>query len=162
MRLLTAEAAASTQRTTDNGQLTTTPLGVPVKLVPSITPVNGNRPTFTLATIDPATATLVDFTVMEASNLTGIDTTWAPEYTYSSAYHEPAFDSASLSTLIQHFAADPSAKSDTSQAYLRNYFPGDVSAVLQFAWPQYACAFNHDSGAAFAGCACKPPTPGAP
>jgi len=162
MRLLTAEAAASTQRTTDNGQLTTTPLGVPVKLVPSITPVNGNRPTFTLATIDPATANLTDFTVMEASNLTGIDPTWAPEYTYSTAYREPAFDSASLGSLIQGFAADPSARSAASQAYLRNYFPGDVSALLQLAWPQYTCAMSHDSGAAFTACACKPPTPGAP
>jgi sphingomyelin phosphodiesterase acid-like 3 len=162
MRLLTPETAAITQPTTDIGQRTTTPLGVPVKLVPSITPVNGNRPTFTLATIDPSTATLTDFTVMEASNLTGIDTTWAPEYTYSAAYQEPAFDSASLTTLITGFAADPSAKSTASQAYLRNYFPGDASALLQFAWPQYTCAMGHDSGAAFAACACKPSTPGAP
>jgi sphingomyelin phosphodiesterase acid-like 3 len=158
MRLLTPEP---TPPTTNNRQQTT-PLGAPVKLVPSITPVNGNRPTFTLATIDPATSTLADFTVMEASNLTGIDTTWAPEYTYSTAYQEPAFDSASLGNLIQGFAADPSAKSPASQAYLRNYFPGDASALLQFAWPQYTCAMSHDSGAAFAACACKPSTPGAP
>jgi sphingomyelin phosphodiesterase acid-like 3 len=131
-----------------------TPTGVPVKIVPSITPVNGNRPTFTLASIDPATANLADFTVIEASNLTGDGTTWSPEYTYSTAYHQPAFDATSVSNLLQGFAADPGAKSAESQAYLRSYFPGDVSALIQFAWPQYTCAMTHDSGASFAACAC--------
>jgi sphingomyelin phosphodiesterase acid-like 3 len=128
--------------------------GVPLKIVASITPVNGNRPTFTLASINPATATLVDYTVIEASNLTGVDATWAPEYTYSTAYGEPAFDSASVATLITGFQSDPAAKSSASQAYLRNYFPGDISAVIQFAWPQYACSMDHDSGASFSACAC--------
>ena len=151
MRLLTTEASSGPAATE---KAATSRAGVPVTIVSSITPVNGNRPTFTLAAIDPATASLADFTVIEASNLTGVDTTWSPEYTYSTAYHEPAFDSASLSSLIQGFAADPGAKSAESQSYLRNYFPGDVSAIIQFAWPQYTCAMNHDSGAGFAACAC--------
>ena len=128
--------------------------GVPLKIFASITPVNGNRPTFTLASIDPATATLVDYTVVVASNLTGIATTWSPEYTYSAAYHQPAFDSAALTTLIAAFQSDPTAESPASQAYLRNYFPGDISSIIQFAWPQYACAMNHDSAPGFAQCAC--------
>ena len=137
---------------------TTTPhskaIGVPLKIVASITPVNGNRPTFTLASIDAATATLVDYTVIMASNLTGVDTTWAPEYTYSATYREPAFDAASLANLVGEFQADPSAKSSASQAYLKDYFPGDISSVIKFAWPQYACSMDHDSGASFSACAC--------
>jgi sphingomyelin phosphodiesterase acid-like 3 len=129
-------------------------LGVPLKVVPSITPINGNRPTFTLAKVDPATASLVDYTVVMASNLTGIDATWAPEYTYSTTYHQPAFDAYSLTNLIPALQADPSAKSAASKAYLRAYFPGDLSLILQLAWPQYACTLNHDSAAAFAACAC--------
>jgi sphingomyelin phosphodiesterase acid-like 3 len=128
--------------------------GVPLKIVSSITPVNGNRPTFTLASIDPSTATLVDYTVMMASNLTGIDTTWSPEYTYSATYHQPAFDSASLGTLMTGFQADSTAQTPASEAYLRNYFPGDASAVIKFAWPQYACSLDHDSAADFTGCVC--------
>jgi len=129
-------------------------LGVPLKIVPSITPVNGNRPTFTLASVDPATALLADYTVVMASNLTGIDAIWAPEYTYSTAYHQPAFDAPSLTNLIPALQADPSAKTAASQTYLRSYFPGDMSLILQLAWPQYACSLNHDSAAAFAACAC--------
>lgn len=158
MRLLIPDVSAPTGTETTAASH----VGVPVKIVPSITPVNGNVPTFTLATIDPTTATLADFTVIEASNLTGIDATWSPEYTYSTAYHQPAFDSAALSSLFQGFSADPAAKSDASQAYLRNYFPGDVSAVIQFAWPQYTCAITHGSAAAFAACACASLTPSTP
>jgi len=158
MKLLTTESAvasADTLHLASEMSETGRP-GVPVKIVASITPVNGNRPTFTLATVDPATATLVDYTVVMASNLTGVAATWSPEYTYSTTYHQPAFDSAALSTLITGFQADPAAKSPASHAYLHNYFPGDISAVIQFAWPQYACSMNHDSAADFATCVCAP------
>ena len=127
---------------------------VPVKVVASITPVNGNRPTFTLASIDPATAALVDYTVIIASNSTGLAATWSSEYTYSAAYHQPAFDAPALASLITGFQADPAAKSPASQAYLRDYFPGDLSSLLQLAWPQYACSMDHDSGQSFTACAC--------
>jgi len=149
MRLITPEPADSGRAASSSS-----PIGVPLKIVASITPINGNRPTFTIASIDPATATLVDYKVIVASNVTGVDATWSPEYTYSTAYGEPAFDSASLVSLIAGFQADPSAQSASSQAYLRNYFPGDLSAVIQLVWPQYACSMNHDSAANFSACAC--------
>ncbi|MGA2437406.1 MAG: metallophosphoesterase [Acidobacteriaceae bacterium] len=128
--------------------------GVPVKIVASITPINGNRPTFTLASIDPASATLVDYTVFMASNLTGVAAKWVPEYTYSTTYHKRAFDALALIQLIGSFQADPAAKSPASQATLRNYFPGDISRAIQFAWPQYACSLDHDSARSFSDCAC--------
>jgi sphingomyelin phosphodiesterase acid-like 3 len=160
MRLLTPsrDGLAGTEETpaAPDGKRPPAPIsgGVPLKIVASITPVNGNRPTFTLATIDPSTATLVDYTVVMASNLTGIDTAWSPEYTYSTSYHRPAFDPASLSTLVTGFQADPTGQTPASQAYLRNYFPGDASSLIKFAWPQYACSLNHDSAADFTGCVC--------
>jgi sphingomyelin phosphodiesterase acid-like 3 len=155
IHLLTREPARAIAgpETKDTSGLDLT--GVPIKTVASITPVNGNRPTFTLARIDPGSATLIDYTVMMASNLTGVATTWEPEYTYSAAYGESAFDGASLAQLIGGFGADPGAKMAPSQAYLRNYFPGDLSSVIKFAWPQYACSMDHDSAESFAACACK-------
>lgn len=149
MRLLLPEP------TTDNGQQSTSPLGVPLKIVASITPLNGNHPSFTLAKIDPATANLADYTVVMASDTVGdAATTWAPSYTYSAAYHQPAFDSAALQTLISTFQADASSTTSATQAYLANYSPGAPSAILQLAWPQYTCTLNHDSAAAFTACAC--------
>lgn len=133
---------------------TATATGVPVKLTASITPGNGNLPTFTLAIIDPQTADLKDFTVYEASNATGLNARWTPEYTFSSAYQQPAFDAAALGALITGFQADRSAKAPASQTYLRNYFPGDTSTLLQFAWHEYTCGMNHTSPESFAACIC--------
>lgn len=125
----------------------------PVKVVASITPVNGNNPSFTLAKIDPASATLLDYTVVEASNQTGIAARWSPEYTYSTAYHQPAFNSAGLTRLILDFRKDSAGATPASRNYIASYSPnGPSTALLVLAWPQYVCSM--DSSVDFAGCAC--------
>lgn len=128
--------------------------GVPVKLTGSITPLHGNLPTFTLAMVDPVTADLKDFTVYRASNATGIAANWSPEYTYSTTFHQTAFDGSALRTLISGLQADPAAQSEASQAYLRNYIPGDLSDLLQLVWPEYTCSMDHTSPESFAACIC--------
>ena len=162
MRLIAPESGRAGANPGSASIPSQTALGVPLKVVASITPVNGNRPTFTLAAIDPATATLVDYTVIMASNLTGAATTWSPEYTYSTAYHQPTFTPAALTDLIAGFQQDPSAKAAASQVYLRSYFPGDRSSLLQLVWPQYACSLNHDSASSFAACVCAASLTSAP
>jgi sphingomyelin phosphodiesterase acid-like 3 len=130
-------------------------IGVPVKVVPSITPINGNRPTFTLARINPATATLTDYTVMIASSRDGTDATWSPEYTFSSTYHKHSYDAASVAALTAAFRADEAAATPASQAYLRQYGPGEPSTLLQFAWAPYTCSMTYNSAKAVASCACS-------
>ncbi len=130
---------------------------VPIKMVASISPVNGNLPTFTLAHIDPATATLVNYQVISASNLTGVDAIWSPQYTFTEAHHQPTFSPAPLAELLHLFSADPDAKTDSSQAYIRNYFPGDRSALIKPLWPQYTCSLAHYTAQAFTACACAQP-----
>jgi len=156
LRLFAPEVATSDERLAGDPSPPASP-GVPLKIIASLTPVHGNHPTFTLARVNPATATLADYTVFEASNLTGIATAWSAEYTYSSAYHQPAFNAAAASTLISKFQSDPSAQTSSSQAYLRNYFPGagTLAIMLQAVWPQYTCSMAHDSAAAFTACACS-------
>ena len=129
--------------------------GVPVKVVASISAVNGNNPSFTLASIDPATATLRDYTVIEASNLTGIDATWTRQYSYAEDFAEPDFSPASLTDLIGKFRADPAAATAPSLAYLRHHSsPGAAADLLKSFWPVYVCAMDHDSAQSFAACAC--------
>jgi hypothetical protein len=94
---------------------------------------------------------------MASGPIGGASTKWAPEYTYSATYHKPAFDAPAVAALITGFQADPAAQSAASRAYLRNYFPGDISSIIQFAWPQYACSMDHDSGKSFAACVCPAP-----
>jgi len=131
--------------------------GVAVKIVPSISPVFAELPSFTLAAIDPHTAALDDYTVIMASNSTGVDTTWAKSYSFSEAYHLPAFTPATIAPLIAGMQADRAAETPASQTYIReyrHYFFADGSIPLQSVWPQLACAMSNISDAAFTRCAC--------
>jgi sphingomyelin phosphodiesterase acid-like 3 len=146
MRLLASENGTKSPESTIPG--------VALKGVASITPINGNRPSFTLASIDATSATLMDYSVFMASNSTGVGTTWSKEYTYSTTYHKPAYDAVAVKQLMGDFENDPGAKAAASQAYIRNFFPGDLSPILQLAWPQYACSLDHYSAAGYSACAC--------
>ena len=131
--------------------------GVPVKILPSISPVFAGLPSFTLAQINSRTAALNDYTVVLASNPTGIDTTWAPSYTFSTAYHASSFTPGQLAPLITGFEADRNGSSAASQTYMReyrHYFFDDSSTPLPSVWPQLSCAIDHISAAAFTSCAC--------
>jgi sphingomyelin phosphodiesterase acid-like 3 len=127
---------------------------VPVKLVSSISPVDGNNSSITVAQVDPHTGTMVDYRVIAASNQTGVDTTWSEEYDYANAYGEPAFTDTVLATLIGEFRADTGAKSPFSQAYLHNYFVGDRSSELAPYWPIATCGLINMSADSFRACAC--------
>jgi sphingomyelin phosphodiesterase acid-like 3 len=130
--------------------------GVAVKLVASISPINGNSPSFTVARIEPATAVMVDYKVFEASNSTGVDAQWAREYDFADAFHEPEFSAAALGKLIAKFAADPEVQTDASQSYIRNYYVRDVSAEIKAFWPQYSCALDNLTAESYRACVCSP------
>lgn len=144
LRLLEPEKPAAEER------------GVAVKMVSSISPVDGNNPSFTVARIEPRSATLKDYRVFVASNQTGVDATWTEEYDFAKAYHEPDFSAASVNKLIADFDADPTGQSPESQNFIQSYSPGHGLRELQAFWPQYLCALKHDDGAAFATCVCNP------
>lgn len=127
---------------------------VAAKMVPSISPVDGNTPSFTVATIDPAHAILVDYRVIAASNQTGADTQWTEEYDFAKTYHEPAFTAATVTSLIAGFKADSMAQSPASQNYLRNYMTGVDLRGLALLWPPYVCSLTNDTADAFKACVC--------
>ena len=127
---------------------------IALKMVPSISPVDGNNPAFTIATIDPTTATLRNYRVIAASTQTGVDTKWSEEYDYTRTYHRPAYTADDVKALADEFGADPDAKTKESQNYLRDYFVGDRSAVLSLVWPQYVCSLANMSADAYRSCRC--------
>jgi len=126
---------------------------IALKTVPSISPINGNNPSFTVAQVDPDTATLIDYRVIAAANQAGSGP-WTEEYDYARAYGEPSYSAASVDHLLARFAADSTAQSKTSQSYLRHYFVGGGASVLAPFWPQYVCTLTHHTAAAFNACAC--------
>jgi sphingomyelin phosphodiesterase acid-like 3 len=127
---------------------------VAVKMVSSISPINGNRPAFTVASVRAATAVMRDYRVFAASNQTGVDTTWSEEYDYAKEFRQPDFSAANLSLLVDQFKGDAAARSPVSQSYLSHYFVGGGARELQPFWPQYVCALDHDSANAYRACVC--------
>jgi sphingomyelin phosphodiesterase acid-like 3 len=127
---------------------------VPIKVVASISPVDGNIPSFTVARIDPAAAVLTDYDVVEASNQTGIDATWKTEYNYAATFKQNDFAPAALHHLIADFKADPKAANPASVAYIQNYFVGEMSRELNPFWPEYVCALDNYTAKDFAACVC--------
>jgi sphingomyelin phosphodiesterase acid-like 3 len=126
--------------------------GIATKLVASISPVDGNNPSFTVAQIDAATATLKDYRVIAASDNTG--TAWSEEYDFDQAYNEPAFTAANLGNLITGFKDDPGAKTSASQNYIRSYGTGMGAKELSLFWPLYVCSLTNNQAEPFRGCVC--------
>lgn len=125
-----------------------------IKVVSSISPVNGNDPSFTVVRVDAASAKMKDYAVFAASNQTGVNTSWSKEYDYAHAYHEAAFSPEALKKLVGEFHDDPDAKTKTSQAYIRSFFVGDSSSLIKPLWPQYVCGLTHHTAKGFVGCVC--------
>jgi sphingomyelin phosphodiesterase acid-like 3 len=139
---------------------------IPGKLVPSISPVNGNTPAFTLAQVSATTATLVDYTVYAATaNAEWTNATkWAAEYTFSAAYRLPDLSGASMEKLLDGFVADKAGSGELSSEYAKNFFVGDPmlgagkasfrAMAMKMVWPLYACSMTQTSAAGFKGCMC--------
>ncbi len=138
----------------EGGEPGSTGQEVAIKMVPSISPVDGNDPSFTVARIYPATAVLQDYEVTAASNHTGIAATWSTEYDFAKTFHETQFTPAALNTMIGEFAADGAAATLVSQQYIQHYFIGDRSAELKPFWPQYVCALANHTADGYAACVC--------
>lgn len=128
--------------------------GVPVKVVSSISPINGNAPSFTVAQVDEGTAELKDYRVIVATNATGIDTAWREEYDWRKTFHETEFSARSVSEEIAQFKADSGAAQDRSRDYIRNFFAGVENPLLGLVWPQYVCGLENDSAQNFKSCVC--------
>jgi sphingomyelin phosphodiesterase acid-like 3 len=131
--------------------------GVPVKLVPSISPINGNDPAFLVAQVAPQTATLKDYTAYAAANAQG--TGWAREYRYSETYGLPDFSAASVRQLTSDFIADRTGENETSRRYERYFLAGGgtfATLGLQRLWPAYSCSLREWGPEAFHRCMCPP------
>jgi sphingomyelin phosphodiesterase acid-like 3 len=143
VRLLIPEKASAEQK------------AVAVKMVASISPIDGNNPSFTLATIDPAHAILTDYRVIAASNQTGVDTKWTEEYDFAKTYHEPAFTAGTVGHLLAGFKTDSAAQTSASQHYLRYYMTGVDMRGLALIWHPYVCSLTNTTADVYRECVCS-------
>lgn len=130
---------------------------VPIKVVASVSPVDGNLPSFTLGSVDPASATLTDYAVFEASNKTGVGTTWSREYEFNAAYHQQGFTAASLSDLISRLRMDKAGTGTDSRAYQTHFLKGSKGKKLSSSWPGYVCSLDSFTDESFNACVCDHP-----
>jgi sphingomyelin phosphodiesterase acid-like 3 len=121
---------------------------VPGRLNPSISPWNGNFPSFTVAKVDPARAVLENFTVYRSSDKGGAGS-WDFEYTYFDAYKKNDYSAASLKALTDVFKTDTSSDGPVSKYQM--YYQS-TPATLN--WKAYLCAIS--SGTPDEYNACKP------
>jgi sphingomyelin phosphodiesterase acid-like 3 len=128
---------------------------VAIKMIPSISPINGNLPSFTIATVDPATAVLRDYRVIASSDSRG--TAWSQEYDFAAAYSKPDYSSATAANLISTFHADPTASTPSSEAYIRYYFVRNATLPIKVFWPQYTCALGNYTVESYRACVCDKP-----
>jgi sphingomyelin phosphodiesterase acid-like 3 len=130
--------------------------GVPVKGVASISPVNSNLPSITVARIDPKTAEMTDYAVYVSSNKSGVDAKWAREYSFDATFGQTRYSAAALGEIVAGFHADPTGAAEKSQAYEMFFDPGFPISPLLLGWPQYACGIDHATAAGFKACVCAP------
>jgi sphingomyelin phosphodiesterase acid-like 3 len=128
--------------------------GVPMKVAASISPVDGNTPSFTVSKVAPVTAVMTDYTVYTASNMTGVGTTWSKEYAFDETYSETSFSAKALDDLIGRFRADTSGTSAESLAYQTHFFKGHAPIPLGPFWQGYVCSLDHATGDGFKACVC--------
>ncbi len=127
---------------------------IPAKLIPSISPINGNTPAFTVAQLNPFSATMMDYSVYARGTESGL---WSHEYTYSKIYGMPDYSAASVKQLTRAIAADKTGDAEVSRKYEKWFFPGDAGLyglALHQIWPAYACATTENGGASFQECMC--------
>jgi sphingomyelin phosphodiesterase acid-like 3 len=130
-------------------------IAVPAKLVPSISPINGNDPSFMVAQVSPKTATIKDYEVYSASNGQGVG--WHREYRYSEVYHLPDFSANSVEQLTSQLIADKSGEDEISRTYERFFLSGGgtfAALGLQRLWPAYSCSLRERDPGAFHSCMC--------
>ncbi len=129
---------------------------VVAKLVASISPVNGNQPTFTVAKVDPHTATLLDYTVYMGDSAHPARP-FAEEYTFSKIYGLPDFSARSIDRLATEFAEHKNGDSPRIASYAHFAFPGDTgyhAAAIQLLWNNYTCILTEDRPETYRSCAC--------
>ncbi|GGH16585.1 hypothetical protein GCM10011586_38530 [Silvibacterium dinghuense] len=128
---------------------------VAIKMVPSISPVNGNTPAFTLVSVNASSATLEDYHVVMASNATGIDTRWSDEYDFADTYHVKDYTPEALEPLLDALSRDDRGQSEAAKSYIRNYYAGGKLPAVGLFWSEYRCSIENSSAKSYAACECQ-------
>ena len=127
---------------------------IAAKLVPSVSPVNGNTPSFVVGRVNSSTATLMNYSVFARGTASGV---WSEEYDFGKMYSMPDYSAASVKKITDALTADKSGDGEASRKYAKWFYPGDPGLYalgLHQIWPAYSCATAENGSAAFHDCMC--------
>jgi len=132
------------------------------RITPSVTPLYGNNPAFTVLLYSRADASVVDYATFYLANLAkvgpGVAPEWKLEYTFKDAYQAPGYDAASVAALAKRIASDDNVRA----SFMRHYAVGAAqSPITASNWSAFACAQTAIMPDAFQSCACPAPASGA-
>ena len=131
-------------------------VGVPVKLVGSVSPIDGNAPSLTVGEVDGATGALRDYVVYAAADKTGAGE-WKSDYSFDATYGVKEFSYPVVAGLVDGFMKDRAAGEPRSQAYIKEFFKGGMSP-LSLVWPQAVCGMKETTAAGYKSCSCAAPS----
>ncbi len=104
-----------------------------IRMAPSVTPYNGNRPSFTIFDYDIQNGRAKDYQVWTMNG------TWSQEYRFSTAYGYAAYDPSSLQALAQRLTPGSKLQTDFAKRYAGgNYTPAQNPGD----WPWFGCALT--------------------
>jgi len=125
----------------------------PIKIGPSVSPIFGNGPSFTVFTYDRASGAATDYAVhtIVPAAAGPMASSWKTEYSFSSAYKLPAYGARSLATLAGRIRAD-----SATRLMFGSFYTGQSGAnPMQGAnWLAYACAETALAASGYSACTC--------
>ncbi len=127
---------------------------VAVKIVPSISPVAGNTPSFLIAKIDPRTGDLLDYTQYLAP-ADGAAAPWEKQYSFVEQYNVNSFSARNLQALQNLFLSDPNGSSPLAIAYKERYTSRGTKYKIDPVWRSYRCLIGNQDAGGFLECACS-------
>ncbi len=126
-----------------------------MKIIPSVSPLDGNNPAFVQFTYDSTAGAISDATTWYLTNLPSATTAapgaWEAEYSFNATYGQRAMDSNGLAGAVNNILTQPGA-----QASFMRYFPSSNPAPLPAgsSFAPYGCAFTNLGFSEFSACFC--------
>ncbi len=122
------------------------------RIVPSISPIFDNNPSYQIYSYDRFSGSLVDFFTL---TYTGPNTTpnpWALEYDFTQEYQVGSLTAEDVISLAKKIATDEGIRT----SFINNYTGGaDSGTITTNNWPAFACAITNTDQQSFSDCYCS-------
>ncbi len=130
------------------------PSFLPLRITPSVSPIFGNNPAFSVMTYDRTKASVSDIKTyfLPLSSQTPL---WAKEYEFSSAYNVGSFSAANLSTIAGAIRSGGAAQA----TFEKNYAVSAPSPIHSSNLSFYSCAQTDFTARSYSDCVCGAAAP---